>query len=44
MPIRVGSALLWGHNAAGFVAPGAYAQIAPKLSSMLKGGAKQYGR
>src|SRR5215831_21409793 len=40
MPIRVGSALLWGHNAAGFVAPGAYAQIAPKLSSMLKGGCK----
>ena len=30
------SALLWGHIAAGFVASGAHAQIAPKLSIMLK--------
>jgi hypothetical protein len=36
MPIKVGSALLWGHIAAGFVASGAHAQIPPKLSITLK--------
>jgi hypothetical protein len=36
MPIRVGSALLWGHIAAGLVALGAHAQTAPQLSITLK--------
>ena len=36
MPMRVGSALLWGHIAAGLAALGAHAQTAPKLSITLK--------
>ena len=36
MPMRVGSALLWGHIAAGLVALGAHAQTAPKLSITLR--------
>jgi len=35
MPIRVGSALLWGYIAAGLMALGAHAQTAPKLSITL---------
>ena len=36
MPIRVGSALLWGYLAAGLIALGAHAQTAPQLSITLK--------